>query len=335
MTIEKRICEFCGKGFYAGQLRKHKLKDHVDQYKCEYVCQICGEQFESYNRLSSHLTRSHSDTITHEQYYIKYLLDTVGKKEKSCKWCGKELEFNNLQNGYKSFCHNTKCNVLWHNKYEKRAKVGGEVNKELYNTGKKLSPMHVKYWLDKGFTEEEAKQKVHKRQQTFSKEKCIAKYGEELGVKKFAERQQKWQDKLNSKSFEEKQEINKKKISFASRYNGISVSIAERELKEKLQCYSQLILKRDDCPLNYAYDLYNEKKIIEYNGDYWHCNPNKYDKYHYHKRKHKYAHDIWESDSKKINYAGRLGYIVLVIWESEWKENKQQVIDKCREFLYG
>lgn len=53
------------------------------------------------------------------------------------------------------------------------------------------------YWLNKGYTEKEAILKVYERQQTFSLEKCIQKYGKRLGRKKWKERQIKWQKSLN------------------------------------------------------------------------------------------------------------------------------------------
>lgn len=69
------------------------------------------------------------------------------------------------------------------------------------------------YWLNKGLTEEEAKIALKERQTTFSLEKCIEKYGEIEGTKRWKERQDKWQNTLNSKSEEEKIKINMSKSS--------------------------------------------------------------------------------------------------------------------------
>jgi len=54
------------------------------------------------------------------------------------------------------------------------------------------------YWINKGYTEEEAIAKVRERQITFSKEKCIAKYGKTEGLKVWKERQYKWQKSLKN-----------------------------------------------------------------------------------------------------------------------------------------
>ena len=94
------------------------------------------------------------------------------------------------------------------------------------------STVQIKHWTNKGFTEEEAKEKVREQQlkRSFTLEKCIKKYGEEEGTKKYNERQEKWLNTLNNKSEEEKIRINKAKIQNS---NG-SVSKAEQELMKKL-----------------------------------------------------------------------------------------------------
>jgi hypothetical protein len=48
------------------------------------------------------------------------------------------------------------------------------------------------YYTSRGATEQEAKKLLSKRQSTFSKEKCIEKYGEVEGIKIWKERQDKW-----------------------------------------------------------------------------------------------------------------------------------------------
>lgn len=67
--------------------------------------------------------------------------------------------------------------------------------------------------------------------------------------------------------------------------------------------------------------------ILEYNGDYWHCNPNKYDKDFFNKRKNKTANQIWEYDKNKIDFIVKNGYTFEVIWESDFRRNPK-IIDK-------
>jgi hypothetical protein len=63
---------------------------------------------------------------------------------------------------------------------------------------------------------------------------------------------------------------------------------------------------------------------IEFNGDYWHCNPNAYDADHVHEIKGQSAKEIWDADAKRLNVFIDIGYSVHVIWEtdfsnSDWK----------------
>lgn len=76
-------------------------------------------------------------------------------------------------------------------------------------------------------------------------------------------------------------------------------------------------------------DIYIPKLnlIIEYFGDYWHCNPKKYNENYFNQKKNKYAKEIWEYDSNKIDLIKNNGYNFEVIWESELK-NDDKLINK-------
>ena len=62
--------------------------------------------------------------------------------------------------------------------------------------------------------------------------------------------------------------------------------------------------------------------IIEYNGDYWHCNPKKYDKDYFNEKKGKYAWELWEYDEKKLELIRNFGYNLEVVWEDDYKSDK-------------
>jgi len=87
------------------------------------------------------------------------------------------------------------------------------------------------YWMSRhNMTEEEAIRKISERQSTFSLEKCIEKHGEVEGTKIWQARQDKWQDNLNSKPQDEKDEINRKRsrFSFVDRYSETDVVNAKQ-----------------------------------------------------------------------------------------------------------
>lgn len=100
-------------------------------------------------------------------------------------------------------------------------------------------------------------------------------------------------------------------------------SKAETEIKNLIEemgfsVVSSYRVKTKTCDL-YVPDL---NLIIEYNGDYWHCNPNKYSKNYYNQKKSKYAWEIWEYDQNKIDLLNKLNYNVEVIWEQDYNLNK-------------
>jgi hypothetical protein len=70
-----------------------------------------------------------------------------------------------------------------------RMSINKKNNPEKYSASTNTK---IGYWLKKGFDEETARKKISERQSTFSKKTCIEKYGEELGLIKFTERQKKW-----------------------------------------------------------------------------------------------------------------------------------------------
>lgn len=82
-----------------------------------------------------------------------------------------------------------------------------------------------------------------------------------------------------------------------------------------------------------APDYINEDKkiIIEVNGDYWHCNPLKYNSDWFHPVKKKTAQQIWEIDSKRTLTLNEAGYKVIIIWERDVLKNKQEVILKIKK----
>lgn len=196
----------------------------------------------------------------------------------------------------------------------------------------------IEYYLSKGLSEEDAIKALKERQNTFTLEKCIKKYGEEAGRKVYEERQIRWSKKMHEKYI--KGEYSKMPKSFnSSCYSKVEKEFVE-ELesvfadKEKLRTYKtiQQSFRNDDGKIYFS-DVCYKNKIIELFGDYWHCNPKIYKKEYFHKIINSSAEEIWEKDSKKIEYIQSKGYDVLVIWEKEFRENKETTIQKAIQFL--
>ncbi len=209
------------------------------------------------------------------------------------------------------------------------------------------STTQVEYWIKKGYSEKEAKLKVSERQRTFTLEKCIEKHGLEDGTKRWFKRQEKWQNTLKSKSSEEIERINKLRVAALGIDNNSKIA---NELFDKLS--SKMTVKEckkvyyssknkeyhkydEKYKRHYLYDFVDSKrkKVIEFNGDFWHCNPMQYNEDYRHPVKDLKANEIWEYDKRKREYMEFMGYDVLIVWELEYRKNSQQIVEKCLDFL--
>lgn len=206
---------------------------------------------------------------------------------------------------------------------------------------KSFSPRCVEYWEVRGYSAEDALAAVKESQTTFSLQKCIKKHGEDEGQIVWQARQNKWLDNLNSKSFEEKERINRDKVWKSGNISRISQElfgnlpfVGSRWGNRRADNLGEQMIKL--CGKNVMVDYAYQNKIIEFFGDYWHANPRKYkenDTIQTRKAGKITAAQIWESDKNRLAALKQQGYKVLVIWESDFKENKEREIQKCINFL--
>ena len=70
---------------------------------------------------------------------------------------------------------------------------------------------------------------------------------------------------------------------------------------------------------------------IEYNGDYWHANPNRFkptDIVHGEK-----AENIWYNDKEKLRLCEQNNIHCIVVTETEWKTERQKIINKIQNYI--
>lgn len=198
----------------------------------------------------------------------------------------------------------------------------------------------LKYYLNKGLSLDEAKNALSIRQGTNSLEKYIVKYGEIEGIKKFKNRQIKWQKTLNNKTEEEK--IN---LKIKQRINFSRISLSSLKLFDSI--VSELNLNLDDVYYNkpeyfiyddntkriYFYDFVipSKKIAIEYNGIKFHPNPNASDEEKLNWT-NLFTKMNYEDNLKFDNYKNSLiihkGYKLLIVWENDTDNLK-----KCINFI--
>lgn len=201
---------------------------------------------------------------------------------------------------------------------------------------------------EKGMSEEQVK--IYHKSRGHTLQSDIEKYGEEEGIKKWNEyckRQayagvsldyfiEKYGEKDGTKKY---QQIMKKKL--FGHISPISLTLFD-QITNKNSLYGkgrELILFTNKNK-RYMYDFCdpNNKKIIEFNGIDWHAKPTKYkpdDHIKFQNHTDLIAKDIWKRDQEKIQFAKDQGYDVLVIWEDEYRNNPNLIVEQCKQFLYG
>lgn len=191
------------------------------------------------------------------------------------------------------------------------------------NNPKELNPLCNEYYLSRGYTLEEAREfiRLEGQKRAFTLEKCIERYGEENGIKRFNERQKKWMKSLHD--------------AMMARGNTIAQSNISMDLFNKLtDLFPNTPHEYEYNIGKYSYDLKLGNKIFEFNGDYWHANPNIYDESFINKVSKKSAQEIWDKDEDKRKVAEENGFKVMTIWESDYRDNPAMVIKKCLQFIY-
>jgi len=234
-----------------------------------------------------------------------------------------------IKKGYSESETEIKLKEIW-NDIHKKTWDKRRNNPELYTN---VNTTQIEYWIKNGYTKEESLNKLSERQKTFSLEKCIEKYGEIDGVNVWTERQKKWSAKIEKKY-----------------KNGEFVKFRKENYSEpELELFEKIITKSDiktafygknqffrffrEIGKTFAYDFVFNNKVIEFNGDYWHCNPKHYPKNYFHKYLNMTADEVWKNNDIKIQSIKNLGFDVLIVWESDYNKNKEKIIDECIEFL--
>ena len=186
----------------------------------------------------------------------------------------------------------------------------------------RVSNTTLKYYLDKGFDEETSKKMLSERQSTFTLEKCIKKYGEVDGYKRWMDRQEKW---LNNY-----QKVNYSKISqelFINIYKELlNIGFTDKVYFAKLDNDNNI----HDSKKNYEYRLKLNKSyilpdffipslelILEFDGTYYHRNTT----------------ENKERERRRDENIKKSGYTVLHISEKEYINNKELTILKTVNFI--
>ena len=250
---------------------------------------------------------------------------------------------------YKKICSMT-VGVTYNSIINKWGKELGEQKwKEYCDKHSKIASKQTfidKYGLEEGL-------KIYHDSRAITKKGMIKKYGTEIGLEKwnkYCERQR-YTCSLEYFIKEYGDHIGKEKYNnFCEQrvcnggwktksFSNISINLFNtiKEILNNHHIYNQILygeyekyINNYEKEIGYKLDFYDKTKnlIIEFQGDYWHCNPKQYDESYFHEVKNLYAKEIWEYDKNKKDFVCKElnNPIYLQIWESDYKNNPEKII---------
>jgi len=186
---------------------------------------------------------------------------------------------------------------------------------------KNASKRCIDYWLTYHNGDIElATQSLSEYQNNTSLSSFTKRYGKEVGLVKYL----KWVEVVTKYGYKSYSKISQ---TFCwNLYDSLNLSINDTQFYE-LNNEQSFYFGNKLIKVDFKY----KQKIIEFNGDYWHANPNLYSESDM--IKEYTASEIWHRDSNRIDLLEKAGYDVLVVWESEYNANGSDIINKCKKFL--
>ena len=284
--------------------KKYTIKNTNDWIECG-ICSFRGGD------LGSHITKIHN--ITTDSYLEKYNIRTV----KSQSLCDKVSGENNpaYQHGGKFSPFSEK--FIYADTTNREELVARATKTRADNDNNTTT---IEYWLKNTDGDlEEAQKLLTERQTTFSLNICIEKHGQELGREVWLERQYKWHRNYKKSNFSKiSQRLFWSIAELLTSLNSIHFAeLDDNKYKDISGKNNELRLKLERVILPDFIDT-DQKKIIEFDGIYWHGDVGRGNK----------ARELERNDILIRN-----GYRVLHINETEYTKNKLETIELCRKFL--
>jgi len=235
---------------------------------------------------------------------------------KNCLTCGKEISDKN-KSGY--------CKKHLDVSGEKNPFYGKTFSEETLNRIKqKTREASIKKWQDPVYRDKNIKSTSKPRKPSFSIEQKIR-------IKKW------YQDNPEQRDIRSVQMKNSwetgKIVHNVTRYN---TSKSEKELFEIvknmcLDCVMKKALKYENKIIIPDILIPEIHLVIEFYGDYWHANPDCYEADTIIKNQR--ADEIWKRDENRLKILSFLGFDTIVVWQSEFKFDREEVIKKIYNVL--
>ena len=278
-------------------------------------CPYCDREFKTYNGLTKHMFKynAHGDGITRE----KLLADVrYGGVRPTCKCgCGSYTDisyeggahFTDYIKGHQSRVHNN-----WgHN--DEAIRKSSETRKRQYAIGSRIIWNKGVSWKDSYSNEKilELRKKIYTKDRNKKVSNALKV------ICSTDEHREMMHERMQGLMMN-------RKFSISSNMESTFIDEAIKPLGIEFERQHYINDIRQYC------DIYipSKKTIVEFNGDFWHANPLTYDR-----NSLRYKSQIVkvEKDEKKREYCEQNGISMIEIWERDYKEDKNKIINELRE----
>ena len=314
------------KGFifkYSGEFTNQQKND--GEFKCPY----CEKRFDSYNGLTKHIFRykEHGNDITQEKLLVDLKYNGI---RPTCKCgCGEYTDISYVNGAHFTdyiLGHHSRIHNNWgHNE---QAKIhSAETRRRQYKNGERLQWNKGKSW-EETYTED----KIKELTKNYSKKERNKKISVKLkNVPKSEEHKEKLKIKFNTKEYRKRSS----ELMYQRLTNG-SFSLSSKKENEFIEyCIKPLGIDYDTQyylkDIHHYCDVYIPSKnmIIEFQGDYWHGNPNKYSN----DELSEYQKKKVTKDNELREYCSKNGINLIEIWESDYDKDSSGVKTLLEEQL--
>lgn len=177
----------------------------------------------------------------------------------------------------------------------------------------------IEYYLNKGMSRQDAEKALFNRQAVGRLDKFIERYGEEDGIKRWKERQEKWLKSYKRVNFSKiSQELFWSISNELGDINQIYFAELDEDKNPDLSGRNHELRLNLECTILPDFVDMKRKKVIEFDGTYWHG---------------EVGHGNKERERMRDDMIIANGFEVLHVNESDYKNNPQREIDRCIRFL--
>lgn len=319
-----KTAKYCGQKCWADSVL---AKKNVGIENIDYIiCPVCNAHLK---QISNKHAKLHGYDSSANMKIALNLAEITCQSKKEKSKGDKNAAFNHggkYSKFSKNFIHG--YNKEWHQTSKDNFKLDKKNNVDKY-------PNRIEYWIKKANGDIELGKQLYKEHQTRDLKYFVKKYGEVEGTARHAAKTEKWVKTMSGKPIDELRRINESKV----RKSSCFYSKAEKEIFNSIKSQipgltEQVGIERPATAKRfYIYDMCYKNKIIEYNGDFWHANPDIYTESFVNPYSKLTFNEIRKRDEDKLWVANNAGYDLMVVWESDYNKNKEELINKCLTYL--